>query len=332
MNIQEWQLLLDSFRNNELTRKKFDQLVISRAVLNTVDLVKTRVWGLLSKELLNENLEKTWNMAEIRAFCDYVTSTFILKDFRRPFEKIENKINWLPKHWDWYILELIITDILMRKHSNNSQIKIKRWIPELDSEYKTDMLTSYKHKWMDYKFWVQITTIHWQDFIINKDEQLKTVIWKINKWEQIWKFIKKMQLDSMIFAQLNWIISSSLHKTISPLKEALRKWKKSKYKWTILDYISDRELVKWINKFCNMYIFVIENFFKIVNSNLNKKWFINKLIKLGWWRVIKIHYSQNEKTIRFSFYENKEFLFSMKFYLNEKLMSKIKWKTDKNIL
>lgn len=288
----EWAILIDKYRNDEITKGKIEQLIQTRTVLDSIDLIKTKIWGLLSKDYL-----ETRNIAEIRAFQQYLSTRYSLVDFDKSIERIIAKADWLLYGSDWYILEFLIIDTLMRNHQHDKWFSNYKWTPSLDSIYKTDMITANEFEWVNYKFWAQLTTTHVEEILTDKDREIRAALRKIDKWEQKWNYIKKAQLDSMILVQLNWEFSSCLHKPISPLKIALKKWKKSGFNWNLIDYIAKKELVIEVKRFSMLYSYIINNFFQLINTSWNAIRFKNKVIKLAWWEKVEIEYIQNEKRL-----------------------------------
>ena len=322
MNWIEWARLIKLFESNRWINNVVLQIARSRAVLDEIDLVKTRVWWLLSKDF-----EKTKNPEEIKAFFHFLISNLLSIDFNKPIQNIINTINSQLKKSDWFMLELIITEVLMRIWLTNQIISTQKWTRELDKVYKTDMITSYKCNGVNCIFWVQITTTSRESGIIKKEKDVARIIPSLSESYLRKLYNSDMQLDSMVLVQLNWIFSSSLHNDENLLKKALIEWEKWWFKWNITDFISNEKLAWEILRFCRLYTSIFWNFLNITISGAYKNLPENSTIELKNWERIRLTYSEKDKTIKYSFYINDDdnkFLFSIKFTLNNKLMNKIR--------
>jgi len=321
MNWVEGSRLIKLFENNRWINNVVLQIARSRAVLDEIDLVKTKVWWLLSKDF-----EKTKNPEEIKAFFHFLVSNLLLTDFDRPIKDITYKINSQLRQSDWLMLELIITEVLMKIGLTNQRISAQKWTKELDSIYKTDIITSYEYNGVNCVFWVQLTTAYRESSIIKKEKEVARIIPSLSESDLRKLYNSDMQLDSMILVQLNWIFSSSLHNDENLLKTALIKWEEWWFIWSIIDFIDNEKLVREISGFCRLYTSVLENFLNITTSGIYKNLPENSTIELKSWEKIRITYSEKDKTIKYSFYiddDDNKFLFSIKFNLNKKLMDKI---------
>lgn len=324
MNKKETRELLARIRNDEWCKAKIIQIVESRAILDKVDLVKTRVWWLLSRDFLANR-----NIWERKAFLEYLISKFSIEDFDKSEKEIDSKLNSLHNQTDWIVLEYLIIDLLSRYYNKVSKYRLKKWPEELDLKYKSDFILSYLYSWKTFNIWTQITTVDSEKFLNRKKESVISVVESLDRAKD-GMFFMKHTLDSLCFVQLNWIFTQYVWKWIKPLNNAFRSWANGWYKWNIEDYIENEEFLLECYRFCELFAFLVDNFFKIAKIAINKSIQINSKIYWPNWENIEVNYYKNEEKIVFQVYDKEVFLFDIIFYLNKKLIVKINQAIDKN--
>lgn len=318
MNKKESKQLFGKLKNKESFWKNIDLIAQSRSVLEETDLVKTMVRWLLSKDFLEKK-----NISEALTFIDFLSNKLTLADLEKDFEVINKKLNWIFNQPDWNTLENLIVETFNKNNPEKAIISMKKCPQEIDEIYKSDLLISYKYKWKKYKIGAQITTIDGEWLLYLKEGKIQYTVWELDKSKEEWKYRKTFELDSMMFIQLNWIFTSYLGRWKNILQKSLSDWKNNWYKWDLIEYIEELDFSIELLRFCELYPFIIGNYFKTVKIDINKTWFTNKTIMAPTWEKIKLHFIRNEWKIKFSVYDWENFLFMIVFYVNDKLLQKM---------
>lgn len=279
--------LFDKLRKNEIYGNNTLLLAERRAILDEIDLVKTKVWWLLSKEFLKKDTSKEKKMLEIRAFYDYIANRFMLRDFNRPFDKIEEKADSIFYQSDWNILEYVIIEQLIRNSQWNDTFTFHKWASESDTKNKSDFITTYKQDWKKYKIGVQMTVLKDAKLLTSKMHQIKNISGRIDAWLNNERLVKEQLIDTLIFVDFFWFHATKKWTNLTQFGVAWKERRDNWYTWDILDYVKSERLRTETIAFCDIFPSVIDSIFKIINKNKWKIETVNWVINLDSWATGK---------------------------------------------
>jgi hypothetical protein len=328
-----------SIKNILCTKKD----IINKWVLNNIilvsetkviDTVSQEVWWIIKKsdlKKLNEFLSDWKEISkEVEKECKKigivllrVLSSISTWDIQNTFiVKLSNP---------WIALEFFLLDKLKRKNKENSKVDFEKWPIEFDSK-KIDFISSYKFKYTTIKIWNQLTTSR-RDRISIKSRDVRNAWKTLDKWKWL---INKKNFSSKFIPDLLalFVINSETSRQINLwplwkqniLKDAYLKWKDDGFKkWWPSLYLEER--------FQNELDLISVSYPKLVKEFLSfvKRWklytpcYYTKRFWEEW--VCRIKYNSKNKEYRLNFFQikntKKEFLYSIKFFITDKLLKKI---------
>lgn len=308
------------------------------------DKVNTLVWWILSCEqkLLINNflLWKIDNKIEsikvkklIINVITFLTNTLNNDEFWN--FTVDKYFRNIVSNKKWVGSEYFILDSLLR-----NWVKANKWSPYLDI-HKIDFLTRW-NKWVI--FWNQLTFIDSCDCAKKKSNDMLVLTENIDypislEWHSIVKSVftkfhlntHNFKIESIPDVWVLFIINSDFSKKLGEnnfLIKAYIDWKDDWYQegWPSLYF--NEELKNEIDLIWKTYEFWINKFIEFVEDKNNrldviKKSYINNI---EWWKFV-LDYSWSDKTFEVSFFKEENFIYSLKFYITNKLLEKL-WRKE----
>lgn len=348
-----WKYLKNNPDENQIN-SAIDIFPTSEEVSISYDRVNTLVWWILTieqkehiRDYFNWKLEeKNIESKEIKKLIIDITRFIVNTLDNNSLNRVntEEYIGNLIQENKWVALEYFIMDILLRNWVN-----IKQWSHLLDHN-KIDFLS--KTNWI--KLWNQLTFIDRKN-ISKKENDMAIIRDEIDnpneeKWYKLiwqkWTKFKKYNLNTENFWINNlpdipvlFIINSKVSTELSKrniCSIAYKKWKEEGYDERWPSQYLKKSHKEQINLIWETYQEASNIFYDFINNSKNNLNLadINFTIPKQWY-IYHIDYSWLSNTLKISLFNNKdktkkqEFIYSLKFYITNKLLEKI-WR-DKEL-